>query len=195
MHLKHTNILQYSTILYDCSCSKSGDKYWWLLQSVTFSITKALSSVQFKHTIIMKIMLKLIYFCLSRSQLPKNVKIISLCPTVLWKCFKIFITELVEKTEDYSTVNARRVIFFCTLAMMSYIKNNYARIQPQQFCDQNMKRIPAIRRDLLLGQIENQLPMCVFQSLVIWGCETVSLYMKYIWSQSQYEWESAWGLT
>lgn len=65
----------------------------------TFSTIKALFSIEFMHAILIKTMLKLIYFCRSVSQPTKTVKIISLCHTVLSKCFEIVVAEVIEKIQ------------------------------------------------------------------------------------------------
>lgn len=56
--------------------------------------------MEFRHTIIMKIILKLNDLCPSRSQLTKTVKSISVRPAVLSGGFEILVGEEVEKVEE-----------------------------------------------------------------------------------------------
>lgn len=56
-----------------------------------FQIQKLCFQMEFMHTIIMTIFLKLLYFCCSWCHIPKTVKIISLHLAGLSKCFKILL--------------------------------------------------------------------------------------------------------
>lgn len=83
--------------------TRKGEQNKPLCCSYLFNHLSTFFQSNFMQTLIMKILLKLNYFCRSRSLLPKTWKITSLHPSLLSEFYKILIGEVIENIRQFTT--------------------------------------------------------------------------------------------
>lgn len=86
--------------------------------------------MEFMHTILRKIIMKLFYLCCMWAQLPETVTIISVCNTIGSECFEISVAEVFGKVEELLYLDIHQFAY----SMAQFYQYVWHRCWVEHFC-------------------------------------------------------------